>query len=114
MSDQKTEAAAGYGYAGPAACSAVLAEVERYTRKLKTWPIDPPHALAVLGEEYGKLTNGMAQLTYEPHKTSQEEVRKEAVKCAAMALRLVMSLDRNEYRPCVQRSSAQGGDHAKA
>lgn len=80
----------------------VLSEVERATAKFPTWPTDPLHALAVLGEEYGELNKAMLQLTYEPHKTSADEVRKEAIQTAAMALRLVMSLDRYEYNRCPQ------------
>ena len=80
----------------------IIAEVERATQKFPTWPTDPLHALAVLGEEYGELNKAMLQLTYEPHKTSAEEVRTEAIQTAAMALRLAMSLDRYEYRRCEQ------------
>lgn len=80
----------------------VFNEVQRATVKFPTWPTDPLHALAVLGEEYGELNKAMLQLTYEPHKTSAEEVRKEAIQTAAMALRLVMSLDRYEYARCQQ------------
>lgn len=82
----------------------VLNEVERATRKFPTWPTDPLHAIAVLGEEFGELTKDMLQLTYEPHKTSAANVRTEALQTAAMALRLFMSLDRYEYRPGVQHS----------
>ena len=77
----------------------VSAEVARATRKFPTWPTDPLHALAVLGEEFGELTKAMVQLTYEPHKTTREEVREEAIQTAAMALRLAMSLDRYSYQP---------------
>lgn len=80
----------------------VLEEVHRATRKFPTWPTDPLHALAVLGEEYGELTKEMLQLTYEPQKTSPERVRNEAIQTAAMALRLVESLDRYDYQPCEQ------------
>lgn len=83
----------------------ITAEVARATVKFPTWPTDPLHALAVLGEEYGELTKAMLQLTYEPHKTTPEEVRTEAIQTAAMALRLAMSLDRYEYR--------QGAQHAQ-
>jgi hypothetical protein len=83
---------------------AVLSEVERATRKFPTWPTDPLHALAVLGEEFGELTKDMLQLTYEPHKTSAEAVRAEAIQTAAMALRLVMSLERYEYARSPQHS----------
>lgn len=89
--------------------SAVLAEVERATRKFPTWPTDPLHALAVLGEEFGELTKDMLQLTYEPHKTNAENVRTEALQTAAMALRLFMSLDRYEYRPGAQHCQHEGG-----
>src|SRR6185369_8867239 len=80
----------------------VLAELAKATKKFPTWPTDPLHALAVLGEEFGELTKDMLQLTYEPHKTSAANVRKEAVQTAAMALRLYMSLDRYQYRQCEQ------------
>lgn len=82
----------------------ITAEVARATVKFPTWPTDPLHALAVLGEEYGELTKAMLQLTYEPHKTTLEEVRTEAIQTAAMALRLAMSLDRYEYRRGEQHS----------
>lgn len=89
------------------ACSTietVLREVEKATGKFPTWPTDPLHALAVLGEEFGELTKEMLQMTYEPHKTNLDEVRKEAIQTAAMSLRLVMSLDRYEYKAGIQHS----------
>jgi len=92
----------------PPVVAEILAELERATRKFPTWPTDPLHALAVLGEEFGETTKAMLQLTYEPHKTSAAEVRTEAFQTAAMALRLAMSLDRYEYRPGEQHSQ-QGG-----
>lgn len=75
----------------------VMAELERATTKFPTWPTDPLHALAVLGEEFGELTKEILQLTYEPHKSSKAKVREEAIQTAAMALRLVMSLDQYQY-----------------
>jgi len=87
----------------------VQAELQRATTKFPTWPTDPLHALAVLGEEFGELTKDMLQLTYEPHKTSRANVRKEAIQTAAMALRLAMSLDRYEYQPGEQHSQAPRG-----
>lgn len=86
----------------------VSLELKRATEKFPTWPSDPLHALAVLGEEFGELTKAMLQLTYEPHKTSVVEVRKEAIQTAAMALRLAMSLDRYEYKPCNQHMQTEG------
>ena len=88
----------------------VLAELARATAKFSTWPTDPLHALAVLGEEYGELTKAMLQLTYEPNKTHAAAVRDEAIQTAATALRLAMSLDRYEYRPGEQHSQAVDED----
>ena len=82
----------------------VVAEVTRATQKFPTWPTDPLHALAVLGEEYGELNKAMLQLTYEPHKTNPAEVREEAIQTAAMALRLAMSLEKYEYKPSQQHA----------
>ena len=82
----------------------VLAEVARATEKFPGWPTDPLHALAVLGEEFGELTQAMLQRVYEPHKATDEDVRTEAVQTAAMALRLLFSLDRYEYKPCAQHA----------
>lgn len=88
----------------------VRRELVRATAKFPTWPTDPLHALAVLGEEFGELTKDMLQLTYEPHKTNIANVRKEAIQTAAMALRLVMSLDRYQYMPCKQHSQSRAFD----
>lgn len=80
----------------------ILAELERAMRKFPTWPTDPLHALAVLGEEFGELTKDVLQLTYEPHKTSRDNVRKEAMQTAAMALRFAASLDAYECQISAQ------------
>jgi len=76
----------------------IITEVTKATQKFPTWPTDPLHALAVLGEEFGELTKDMLQLTYEPHKTTLDNVRTEAIQTAAMAVRLAMSLDRYNYQ----------------
>ncbi len=72
-------------------------ELERAVKKFPTWPTDPLHALAVLGEEYGELTKSVLQYTYEPHKTSFEEIRSEAIQTAAMSIRFLMSLEAYEF-----------------
>lgn len=90
--------------ASDAVMAAIRNEIDRAVRKFPTWPTDPLHALAVLGEEYGELNKAVLQLTYEPHKdgSSLNEVRKEAIQTAAMALRFVMSLDKYQYGGCKQ------------
>lgn len=82
--------------------SLVQGELERAMRKFPTWPTDPLHALAVLGEEFGELTKDVLQLTYEPHKTSPQNVRTEAIQTAAMSLRFAASLDAYVYQPSEQ------------
>lgn len=89
----------------------VIAELDRAFKKFPTWPTDPLHALAVLGEEYGELTKAMLQRTYEPGKASDEDIREEAMQTAAMAIRLAMSLDRYKYDPCDQHDQ---GSSARA
>lgn len=79
------------------AADAALHEVGRAVAKFPTWPTDPLHALAVLGEEFGELTKATLQHTYEPHKATFDDVREEAVQTAAMALRFLASLDDGAY-----------------
>lgn len=87
----------------------VMAELDRAVAKFPTWPTDPLHALAVLGEEVGELTKAMLQHTYEPHKgVTEKDIRGEAIQTAAMALRLAMSLPHYQYQQAPQHN--QGGD----
>lgn len=74
---------------------AVCKEVEAATEKFPTWPTDPLHAVAVLGEEYGELQKAVLQFVYEPQKSSREHIEEEAIQTAAMAIRFLLSL--NEY-----------------
>lgn len=82
----------------------ILHELNKATTKFPLWPNDPLHALNILGEEYGELNKEVLQMVYEPHKTSLDEIRKEAVQTAAMALRFYMSLDKYKYVPAQQHS----------
>lgn len=80
----------------------IKTELERAVSKFPLWPTDPLHALAVLGEEFGELTKEVLQSVYEPHKSSPEAVRTEAVQTAAMAIRFLISLDGYAYEPSLQ------------
>jgi hypothetical protein len=82
----------------------VMAEVARATVKFPTWPTDALHAFAVVGEEFGELQKEVLQLTYEPHKSSTADVRKEAIQMTAMAIRFLMSLDTYRYLPGPQHA----------
>lgn len=75
----------------------VMDEIDRATRMFPTWPTDPLHALAVLGEEFGELTKAVLQTAYEPHKVKEGELRTEAIQTAAMALRFLASVGRYEF-----------------
>jgi hypothetical protein len=84
----------------------VMAELERATRKFPTWPTDPLHAVAVLGEEFGELTKAVLEYVYEPHKSTFHDVHKEAVQTAAMALRFIMSLDKYRFNESHQHTQS--------
>lgn len=92
----------------------VYHELKAAIAKFPTWPTDPLHALAVLGEEFGELTKDVLQMTYEPGKTNAENVRKEAVQTAAMALRFVASLDAYIYKAGEQHRQEQFAETRKA
>lgn len=76
----------------------VKEELSRATEKYPLWPTDPLHALAVLGEEYGELTQAVLNMSYENGRSSHAHVREEAIQTAAMAIRFAMSLDQYEYK----------------
>ena len=86
----------------PAEWQLIMDEVGRATRKFPTWPTDPLHAIAVLGEEFGELTKAVLQTVYEPHKVQEGELWTEAIQTAAMALRFLVSVGRYEFAPCGQ------------
>ncbi len=55
----------------------VVDELFRAREKFPTWPSDPLHAIAVVGEEFGELTKATLQHVYEPQKSSFDDVREE-------------------------------------
>lgn len=93
-----TEGNAVSYYILPPIYDEIHAEEIRAVGKFPTWPTDPLHALAVLGEEFGELTQATLQAAYEPHKSTPADVRAEAIQTAAMAVRFLRSLDRYEFR----------------
>jgi NTP pyrophosphatase (non-canonical NTP hydrolase) len=70
----------------------VIAELNSARESFPLWPEDPLHAVAILNEEVGELNKAILQIAYEPHKASPDDVRKEAVQVAAMALRFIHNL----------------------
>lgn len=87
----------------------VMDEVGRATRKFPTWPTDPLHAVAILGEEFGELTKVVLQSIYEPHKVHEGELQTEAVQTAAMAMRFLASLGRYRFVASQQHEQSSGG-----
>jgi len=75
----------------------ILNEVARATKKFPTWPNDIIHAAGVVVEESGELMKAALESVYEFPKSTPEDVRKEAVETAAMAIRFIMSWDEAEY-----------------
>lgn len=76
------------------------AEIRRAIAKFPTWPTDPFHALAVVGEEYGELQKATLQHVYEHHKgVTRQDIEMEAIQTAAMAVRFIMSLERYRFEP---------------
>jgi hypothetical protein len=88
------------------AFDSIFCELERATNKFPTWPTDPHHAANVLAEEVGELVKTIVEHTYEPHKSTREDVRTEAKQAAAMALRFFLSMDAYQFKPCDQHSQS--------
>jgi NTP pyrophosphatase (non-canonical NTP hydrolase) len=80
----------------------VTEEMFRAKDKFPLWPSDPLHAIAVIGEEFGELTQATLQCTYEPNKSDVDDVQDEAIQCMAMLLRFMLSIDEYEFEKSEQ------------
>lgn len=80
----------------------VFAELRRAEEKFPGFPSDPLHALAIVQEEMGETTKAVLQHIYEPSKSNGDDVEKEAIQMAAMALRFVLHLDYYKFTECEQ------------
>lgn len=75
-----------------------IREVERAANLHPHWPSDPLHAVAILAEEMGELTQKLLQATYEPKKgVTVGDIREEAVQVAAMGLRFLVNFHRYQF-----------------
>lgn len=82
----------------------VIAELTRAESLHPNWPSDPIHAVAVLVEEVGELTQKCLQATHEPRKgVTIDEVREEAVQAAAMGLRFLVNFHRYQFPAAARR-----------
>lgn len=85
------------------AMTMLAAELKRAEEKHPHWPIeDQVHATAVLGEEAGETVKAALQFDYEDGPL--EEIRKEAVQTGAMALRVLVGLERFEKRRQIEKA----------
>ncbi len=84
----------------------VVDELFRAREKFPTWPSDPLHAIAVVGEEFGELTKATLQHVYEPQKSSFDDVREEAIQSMAMHLRFLLSLEVYEFTKGIQHNQS--------
>jgi hypothetical protein len=82
----------------------VMTELARALKLWPQWPTDPLHALAVVGEEFGELTQATLQHVYEPEKSSLEDVKKEAIHSMTMHLRFLLSLHDYEFKKSKQHN----------
>lgn len=78
----------------------VFEELRRAERKFPGFPTDPVHAAAILAEEVGELQQACLKWTYEGG--NLEDVKKEAVQSAAMALRFLFNIESLRCRPSEQ------------
>lgn len=76
----------------------VLAELAKAKVHHPAWPTDPIHAAAILGEEYGEMTKALVECIYEHPKSTTDDIRKEAIQTAAMALRWIENFDHYKFQ----------------
>lgn len=72
-------------------------ELQAAVAKFPTWPTEAIDAAAVVAEECGELTKAALECTYEHPKSTADDVRKEAIQTAAMAIRFLISMDEYDY-----------------
>ncbi|CNI40513.1 hypothetical protein [Yersinia mollaretii] len=72
--------------------SEIIDEVIRASSIHPTWPTDAVHAVSILTEESGELMK--AAIEYHYNNGDIEAVREEAVQTGAMALRVLMNIDK--------------------
>jgi NTP pyrophosphatase (non-canonical NTP hydrolase) len=74
----------------------VTAELKRALKLHPHWPDDAIHAAAIVSEESGELTRACNQAHYEPGKQTLADAHIEAVQTAAMAIRFLLNVYKNE------------------
>ena len=75
-----------------AAVDAMLQELERAKAKHPVWPTDIVHQVAIMVEEAGEALRAVLNSAYEGGNI--EEVRREVIQTGAMAIRVLMNLEK--------------------
>jgi hypothetical protein len=79
-----------------AVCEEILAEYARACAKFPTWPSNAAEAATVFAEEAGETVKAAAEAWWTGG--DPQEIEKEAVQAAAMAIRLIVGLRCGHYR----------------
>ncbi len=87
----------------PTVVNDVMDELRKAVSKFPSWPSDPFHALAIIGEEFGELQQSFLKAHYENGNGAD---RQEAVQLAAMAIRFLMHWEDYEVKDTTQVKSA--------
>lgn len=84
--------------------SAIRDELYRAMKKHPSWPTDPVHALNAFRHEVDGLSFIVGQLITQPYPqtVTKDEARRQALQCAAMCLRFLLSLHRYDFTPSAQ------------
>jgi len=78
----------------------IALEIKKAARKFPTWPVRGTDAAAIVAEECGELQRAVLQATYEGG--TVEDVEKEAIQTAAMAIQFLLNLPDTRFEPVPQ------------
>ena len=70
----------------------ILLELVNAKKKHPGWPEDPVHAVAILNEEAGELTQACLDFTYDDKSIEQAMI--EAAQCGAMVIRFLSNVEK--------------------
>lgn len=73
-------------------------ELRNATEKHPLWPTDPLHAVAIVSEECGELVKAVLEYTYEPQKTTPEQIVNEATQAAVTLIRFLAGVRSYSYK----------------
>ena len=77
----------------------ITEELKKAMLKFPECPVDPLHAVAIIGEEFGELTKAILQRTYEPEEyVTIDEIYGEAIQVSAMVARFLLNMEQYRYR----------------